>query len=161
MINSLSPGWKPALTICTVFISLQSLLSSKPYYDFYEEGVRLGINEVNESQEYNVKIQYETIRVAILDMIVGSNDTMDMPVQLKQKMMAYFTKNIVHYEQMIRFYTEVYQSNSEYDYEGLFNRFIRLKERLGNKKGKYSLTPLFHVPVAPRVETQPFLCEFD
>ena len=105
--------WHPAFGIGLVLISLQSLLDSQPYYeDFHRKDLRKGIDAVKESEEYNDKIQYETIGVAILDMIEGIPDTMDMPIQLKQIMMAYFTKNIDHFEQMIRFYADVYQLNS-------------------------------------------------
>ena len=143
MVHFLQGGWTPALCIGSVLISIQSLLGSQPYQHFPSNGLKKGIDAIEESDEYNVKIQYETIRVAILDMIEGSTDTTDMPVELKQIMMAYFTKNIDHYEQMIRFYADVYQLNSEYDHKELLNRFIRLKERLVREEdGTYSLTSL-------------------
>ena len=129
-----------------MLISIQSLLDSQPYY-LFDNRLRKGIDAIEESKEYNVKLRYATIRVAILDMIEGSSDTIHMPVELKEIMMSYFINNIDHYEQMIRLYTKVYSHiNTEYDYKPLLNRFIRIKERLLREDGTYSLASLFHVP---------------
>lgn len=61
------PSWSPALSLSSLLISIQSLMSDRPYHNEpgYERERRAG--EVN---RYNRIIQHETIRVAVLDSLV-------------------------------------------------------------------------------------------
>jgi len=60
------PAWSPALTIASVLISIQSLLTEKPYHNEpgFEKERKLG-----DSRRYNEIIQHETIRVGVIGML--------------------------------------------------------------------------------------------
>ena len=129
MLNFLvETEWSPVLTIEEVLLSLQSLFSQQPYFDDFHRGhLRIGIDHIEESQEYNRKIRYETIREAILGMMENSQDSTYMPVKLKDKMMAHFYHNIHDYARMIRITVEANKHKWPSIYEELQTRFLRLK----------------------------------
>jgi len=60
------PSWSPALTLSSVLISMQSLLCENP---FYNEPAYGGKQMKTQSDRYNEVIEYETIRVAICEML--------------------------------------------------------------------------------------------
>ena len=127
MLNFLAE-WSPVLTIEEVLLSLQSLSGQQPYYDDSHRGhLRIGIDHIEESQEYNRKVRYETIRVAILGMMENSQDSTYMPVKLKDKMMAHFYHNIHDYARMIRITVEANKLKWPSIYEELQTKFLRLK----------------------------------
>jgi len=58
------PSWSPALSLSSLLISIQSLMNDKPYHNEpgYERERSAGA-----SRQYNLIIQHETVRVAVLD----------------------------------------------------------------------------------------------
>ena len=65
------PSWSPALSISSVLISIQSLMNDKPYHNEpgYEKERRHG-----DVKDYNLIIQHETIRVAVLQNVDSNSD---------------------------------------------------------------------------------------
>eukprot|EP00092_Neocalanus_flemingeri_P105403 GFUD01135109.1.p1 GENE.GFUD01135109.1~~GFUD01135109.1.p1 ORF type:complete len:329 (+),score=92.08 GFUD01135109.1:251-1237(+) len=57
------PSWSPALSLSSLLISIQSMMNDKPYHNEpgYEKERRYG-----DIERYNLIIQHETIRVAVL-----------------------------------------------------------------------------------------------
>jgi len=57
------PSWSPALSLSSLLISIQSIMNDKPYHNEpgYEKERRFG-----DVKRYNLIIQHETIRVAVL-----------------------------------------------------------------------------------------------
>lgn len=60
------PCWSPAQSICSVLISIQSILNEKPYHN--EPGFEVE-KLPGDVEKYNDIIQHETIRVAVCGMI--------------------------------------------------------------------------------------------
>jgi len=57
------PSWSPAMSLSSLLISIQSMMNDKPYHNEpgYESERKTG-----DSKAYNIIIQHETIRVAVL-----------------------------------------------------------------------------------------------
>lgn len=57
------PSWSPAMSLSSLLISIQSMMNDKPYHNEpgYESEKKTG-----DSKAYNIIIQHETIRVAVL-----------------------------------------------------------------------------------------------
>lgn len=75
------------------------------------------------AKAYNKKIQYETLRVAVLGMINGSLDSRSLPKDLKEKIQQRYQ---LHYD----IYMKVIQDNitsTEYDYKSLEIEFNKIK----------------------------------
>ncbi|KAH7969473.1 hypothetical protein HPB52_018411 [Rhipicephalus sanguineus] len=56
--------WSPAQSLSSTLVSIQSLLSDKPYFDALRQEKNPG-----DSDRYNTFVQYETIRVAVCDQV--------------------------------------------------------------------------------------------
>ncbi|KAL1427719.1 hypothetical protein MTO96_017155 [Rhipicephalus appendiculatus] len=56
--------WSPAQTLSSTLVSVQSLLSDKPYFDAIKQEKTPG-----DSERYNAFVQHETIRVAVCDQV--------------------------------------------------------------------------------------------
>lgn len=88
------PEWTPALTLSSVLISIQSLLTEKPYHN--EPGFEAEKN-IGDSKRYNDIIQHETIRVAVIGM-VDNDSKMFIPEPLIVAMKQAFLQNYDFYE---------------------------------------------------------------
>lgn len=80
------PAWSPAHSLTSVLLSIQSLLSNKPYHNEpgYEYEVQPG-----DVQSYNEVVQHETLRVAVVGML--DNDfAITMPSSLVDVMQKHF-----------------------------------------------------------------------
>nr|XP_057905876.1 ubiquitin-conjugating enzyme E2 Z [Doryrhamphus excisus] len=62
------PAWSPAQSISSVLISIQSLMTEKPYHN--EPGFEQE-RHPGDSKNYNECIRHETMRVAVCDMLEG------------------------------------------------------------------------------------------
>jgi ubiquitin-conjugating enzyme E2 Z len=61
------PSWSPVHTIGSVLLSIRSLMNSSPYNN--EPGFEHTPTSAPESNQYNNYIRYETMRMAVLDMV--------------------------------------------------------------------------------------------
>lgn len=88
------PCWSPAQSICSVLISIQSILNEKPYHNepgFEQEKIP------GDADKYNDIIQHETIRVAVCGMI--ENDSgLTIPPMLTNIMQKTFLEYYEYYE---------------------------------------------------------------
>lgn len=92
------PAWSPALTISSVLISIQSLLTEKPYHN--EPGFERE-RYPGDSKRYNEIIQHETIRVAVCGMI--DNDYgLTIPQPLVEAMNQSFLQFYEYYESTVK-----------------------------------------------------------
>ena len=71
------PAWTPVQNLTSVLLSIQSLLSTDPYYN--EPGVP---RNVVASERYSDYVRHETIRVAVLDMVGDTSLARSMPPKL-------------------------------------------------------------------------------
>ncbi|KAK3929324.1 Ubiquitin-conjugating enzyme E2 Z [Frankliniella fusca] len=88
------PCWSPAQSICSVLISIQSVLNEKPYHN--EPGYEVE-KLPGDVDKYNEIIQHETIRVAVCGMI--ENDFgLTIPSMLVNVMQKSFLEYYEYYE---------------------------------------------------------------
>ena len=122
------PAWAPALTLQSVLLSIQSLMNEEPFYNepFYE-GKQKFRNTRKMSEEYTEDIRFHTIRVAVLDMVEGTNgDTENLPQILKDKVLTLFQDNFETYDRII---TENL-SSKKYGYTSLKSRLSEVKKKI-------------------------------
>ncbi|XP_034247508.1 ubiquitin-conjugating enzyme E2 Z-like [Thrips palmi] len=88
------PCWSPAQSICSVLISIQSILNEKPYHNepgFEQEKLP------GDVEKYNDIIQHETIRVAVCGMI-ENDSSLTIPPMLVTIMQKTFLEYYDLYE---------------------------------------------------------------
>jgi len=78
------PSWSPAQCISSLLISIQSLMSEKPYHN--EPGFEHE-RTTGDSKAYNEIIKHETLRVAVCEMLENENSC---PKQLQEVMIKQF-----------------------------------------------------------------------
>ncbi|CAF3336812.1 unnamed protein product [Rotaria socialis] len=80
------PSWAPTLTLESLILSIQSLLSENPYHNApgFTKERRLG-----DSKAYNETLKHETLRVAVCEMLETTNV---VPQQLREIMIKHFLK---------------------------------------------------------------------
>ncbi|CAF1157152.1 unnamed protein product, partial [Didymodactylos carnosus] len=78
------PSWSPAQCISSLLISIQSLMSEKPYHN--EPGFEHE-RTTGDSKLYNEIIRHETLRVAVCEMLENENSC---PKQLREVMIKQF-----------------------------------------------------------------------
>uniref|UniRef100_A0A0A9YW64 Ubiquitin-conjugating enzyme E2 Z n=1 Tax=Lygus hesperus TaxID=30085 RepID=A0A0A9YW64_LYGHE len=88
------PAWTPALTLSSVLISIQSLLTVNPYHN--EPGFEREKHS-GDSKRYNEIIQHETIRVAVIGM-VNNDSGLCIPEPLVDAMKQSFLQFYDFYE---------------------------------------------------------------
>ena len=152
-VSLLGPAWTPAQTLFTTLLSIQSLMSEKPYHNEpgYEENAsklakmmqRVGTEDVSILvSDYNEVITYETIRVAVIQMLdENSIDARNMPQILKNIMIWFFKNNYNFYENLIKSkesldgqptrdpFRDHYRPKN-FEYKKLLEKLLKLKERL-------------------------------
>jgi len=120
------PAWSPAQSLSSLLISIQSLLSDKPYHN--EPGFEKERNP-GDSRRYNEIIQHETIRVAACDMLDGTSVcTRHCPPALKEVMEKSFPEFFDYYEKTCK------------DKEHLTNQ--QMQDPFGDRRGTYQFTTL-------------------
>uniref|UniRef100_A0A1B6KD60 Ubiquitin-conjugating enzyme E2 Z n=1 Tax=Graphocephala atropunctata TaxID=36148 RepID=A0A1B6KD60_9HEMI len=113
------PAWSPAQTLSSVLISIQSLLTEKPYHNEpgFEKERFLG-----DAERYNEVIRHETLRVAVIGML--DNDYgICLPDQLKEAMNSSF----LH---LYDFYENLAQSKIRLSGTEMYDPF-------GDRRGRY------------------------
>ncbi|CAF1420845.1 unnamed protein product [Rotaria sordida] len=85
------PSWRPAQSLSSLLVSIQSLLSPNPYHDEpgFEQEHRLG-----DSKRYNKIISHETLRVAVCEMLENLDSC---PGQFRKVMIKQFFKFYDYY----------------------------------------------------------------
>lgn len=92
------PSWSPAQTLSSVLISIQSLLTEKPYHN--EPGFERE-RFPGDAARYNDIVRHETLRVAVCGMI--DNDYgLEIPEPLKQAMHKNFLEFYDYYESTVK-----------------------------------------------------------
>ncbi|CAH1403559.1 unnamed protein product [Nezara viridula] len=132
------PAWSPALTISSVLISIQSLLTEKPYHN--EPGFERE-RCPGDSRRYNEIIQHETIRVAVCGML--DNDyALNIPKPLVEAMNHSFVQFYDYYESTVKSKMHLTGSSMQdpfgeqrgvFDYKGLLERLETIYKRLKTK----------------------------
>lgn len=82
------PGWSPANSLMTVLLSIQSLMTERPYHNepgFDRERI------AGDSERYNNCIKHETVRVAVCDMVEG-NSSLSLSDDVKKVVRMSFLK---------------------------------------------------------------------
>ncbi|XP_077411625.1 ubiquitin-conjugating enzyme E2 Z isoform X2 [Vanacampus margaritifer] len=111
------PAWSPAQSISSVLISIQSLMTEKPYHN--EPGFEQE-RHPGDSKSYNECIRHETMRVAVCDMLEGK-------VPCPEALWSVMEKSFLEY----------------YDfYEGVCKERLHLqgqnmKDPFGEKRGRF------------------------
>lgn len=98
------PSWAPAMTLRTALLSIQSLLCADPFYNEpgYEAGKGTASYE-RQSKEYSKNILFQTMRVAVIDMVKGNSpDAKNLPDVLKRKIRNRFLANAKVYADILQ-----------------------------------------------------------
>lgn len=142
------PPWSPALNLCTVLLSIQSLMNEEPYHNepgYEKTATRFKKDKESssklcqQSENYNEVIRHETIRVAVLDMITGNcAGARSMPAELREVMKKLFVKYYPHYEKIVKEKLDLttkkmndpfaFGTRGVFDYKTLLKRLEQLKE---------------------------------
>ncbi|CAF0745650.1 unnamed protein product [Rotaria sordida] len=104
------PSWSPAQCISSLLISIQSLMSEKPYHN--EPGFEHERTS-GDSKTYNEIIKHETLRVAVCEMLENENSC---PQQLREVMIKQFFD-------FYDYYVEVCTENSNKDGQQMMDPF--------------------------------------
>jgi len=124
------PGWSPSMTLQSVLLSIQTLMSDEPYFNEPAyEGKQQHSKHKKLSKEYNDEIRFQTQRVAILDMVEGTTVDMAQLTQvLKDKIAALFIENFSSYESIIS--KNVVVSSPKTDYVYLVDRLRKIRQNM-------------------------------
>lgn len=139
------PGWSAGGTLYSALLSIQSLMTDKPYHN--EPGFEATSNRFDSKlsrgdpvMQYNDIIRHETIRVAVIGMLKDSNDSRNMPEFLKKKIIEFFKTKLSYYDKVIKDNMDLdgKPMNDPFnDPRGLF-QYNKLKMKLDKLKQKYS-----------------------
>ena len=133
------PPWSASQSISSVLISIQSLMSEKPYHNEpgYEQERRPG-----DSKKYNDCIIHESLRVAVCQMLEGGNQ--HFPEALMDVMEKSFVEFYEHYEAKAKEFLHLDGSNFQdpfaenvgvYNFKEILVSLHRIKKRLDKKHG--------------------------
>lgn len=128
------PAWSPALSLSSLLISIQSLMNDKPYHNEpgYERERSAGA-----SKAYNLIIQHETVRVAVLDILeageeaagaASSQNRLAMIPPLFAVVKSSFPQFYDHYESIL-------EKNSNMDGR-------KMNDPFGDKRGSFQFGAL-------------------
>lgn len=133
------PSWSPALSLSSLLISVQSLMNAKPYHNEpgYEKERKHG-----DVTRYNLIIQHETIRVAVLQHL----DTQTTTTSIKDLPPLY---NVVRtsFPQFYEYYHQICEDNVGVDGQSMRDpfgenrgtfHFKKLMDTLEAKKEEFS-----------------------
>lgn len=131
------PPWSASQSLSSVLISIQSLMSEKPYHNEpgYEHERRPG-----DSKKYNDCIVHETLRVAVCDMLNGKHE--HFPEVLIDVMEKSFIEYYEHYESKAKenFYLDggsfqdpFGENLGVFNFKEIHSNLLRLKEKLDAK----------------------------
>ena len=133
------PPWSASQSLSSVLISIQSLMSEKPYHNEpgYEHERRPG-----DSKKYNECITHETLRVAVCQMLDGGNQ--HFPEALMDVMEKSFLEYYEHYESKAKEFLFLDGSSFQdpfgenlgvFNFKDVLSNLQRLKEKLDAKHG--------------------------
>ena len=94
------PGWSPAQSVSSVLLSIQSLLSERPYHN--EPGYEKERNP-GDVAAYNEQLRHEVLRVAVVEMCDATTATSKaVPEPLRNLMLSLFPSFVDSYLQYAR-----------------------------------------------------------
>lgn len=143
------PGWTSVMTTKSVLISIQSLMCENPFYNepgFEKQEARFK----KESEEYNKRIHFQRLQVAVCDMVERSlteSAQLTMPQVLKHMVIKLFMKRVDFYEKLCKDNTKMDSQQikdtfgftallgkstggSKFDYGGQLSRITALKSKI-------------------------------
>ncbi|KAL1417512.1 hypothetical protein MTO96_000609 [Rhipicephalus appendiculatus] len=136
------PPWSPAQGLESVLISVQSLMSEKPYHN--EPGFT---NELapGDAERYNEYIRHETIRVAVCDQVEAAlKESPDCPAVFRNHILKAFSESYDKYEEIVKAKVHLtgttlkdpfsLQKQIQCQYETLLTRIRGLREQIKQKK---------------------------
>ncbi|KAH6932342.1 hypothetical protein HPB50_004865 [Hyalomma asiaticum] len=131
------PAWSPAQCLSSVLISIQSLLTERPYFN--EPGFKKETRE-GDSERYNTIVQHETIRVAVCDAVEAClKGSSQCPAPLREVMLKSFLDYYEKYEKAVQSNIALTGTSMRdpfgsprgtYEYETLLRRLRSLKEQV-------------------------------
>ena len=122
------PSWSPALSLSSLLISIQSIMNDKPYHNEpgFEKEKRFG-----DVKRYNLIIQHETIRVAVLQNL---NTVSSSPSDLCN-LPPLFGVVKTSFPQFYEHYEDICRENVGLDGQAMFDPF-------GEKRGTFQFQNL-------------------
>ena len=121
------PSWTSVLSLSTVLLSIQSLLCDNP---FYNEPGRVENSSKNESDSYNVKTQYHTLKHAVGDIL---DKKAILPDDLYEISKEYFLNNFDNYMTLCDKNTKYDGTSANDGFNGQIRvNFTQERERLTN-----------------------------
>ncbi len=135
------PGWSASQSISSVLISIQSLLSERPYHNEpgFEQERRPG-----DSKRYNECILHETMRVAVCMMLDGIKNC---PETLVDVMETSFLEFYEHYDAKIKEYSYLDGRSFQdpfgenvgvFRFKDIYDDLQRIRQKLLKKHGNES-----------------------
>ncbi|XP_019714179.1 ubiquitin-conjugating enzyme E2 Z [Hippocampus comes] len=131
------PAWSPAQSISSVLLSIQSLMTEKPYHN--EPGFEQE-RHPGDSKNYNECIRHETMRVAVCDMLEGK---VNCPEALWSVMEKSFLEFFEFYEGVCKARLHLQGQNMKdpfgekrgrFDYQRLQTRLSAIHRRIREKR---------------------------
>lgn len=130
------PVWSPAQSLSSILISIQSLMSEKPYHN--EPGFERERNP-GDAMRYNEIIRHETLRVAVCDMLEGK---CTCPQALQEVMEKSFPDYYEYYVSICK--NNLHQQGQTmqdpfgerrgmFDFQNILKRLEEIKKRLDEK----------------------------
>jgi len=119
------PSWTAAITLIGVLLSIQSLMNAKPFYNEPGYEGRESCERLKSlAEDYNDRVRYYTLKVAVLDMVEDLNeDSSKMPICLKSQVKSTLLQNFKRYDQLI---TENLGS-TKYEFAPLQQRLLKIR----------------------------------
>ena len=132
------PGWHPSQSIASILLSIQSIMNEFPYYN--EPGYERTRN-YGQVKNYNNCIRYETLRIAVVDMIKSERKYNLLPEVLVHILRKMFLERIDRYVNTCDDYLHMDGRKLEdpfCDNKGIF-QYQRVKESIEELRRHYEL----------------------
>ncbi|KAH6932317.1 hypothetical protein HPB50_004840 [Hyalomma asiaticum] len=131
------PGWTPAHSLRSLLLSIQSILSDRPYFN--EPGMYVE-RQPGDSERYSRIVQHETIRVAVCDAVEAClKGSSQCPPPLREVMLKSFPAHYDKYEKAVmanmrltgRAMIDPFGNQRKvFEYDKLLRRLRELKEQV-------------------------------
>ncbi|KAK8774348.1 hypothetical protein V5799_011123 [Amblyomma americanum] len=134
------PAWSPVQGLESVLISVQSLVSEKPYHN--EPAFAQLERSPGDAKRYDDFIQHETIRVAVCGMVEAAlRDNPECPKAFREEILKAFAENCGKFEDIANnlhrtntmMYNVLAAAAGVFQYETLLTRLRALKKEVNDK----------------------------
>ncbi|KAH7948108.1 ubiquitin-conjugating enzyme E2 Z [Rhipicephalus sanguineus] len=134
------PQWSPAQSLCSVLISIQSLLTDDPFYDHLINGNHSKETYREAANNYKVYVRHEVVRVAVCDAVQSClEDSSAYPAALRETVLKLFLDLYDRYEESVKSCLHLTGTQIQhpfisalgtYQYEALLARLQDLKAKV-------------------------------